>query len=203
MMKRQNSSGMSFLEMMVSITIFMVIVSSIFTVVYTGRLYWRVGTSQIDVQQEARRALSYMAKELQQTRVAFLEGLPTDDAVHAWATFRIPQDNDGDYTVLDSIGQVDEWSNNIAYCLDTANRRLIRLLSKNQLDNPMSVCLCQDGSQANCTGKVLANNVNSLGFIRRSGAPKLIEISVGTNKNIPGSNELVNFTLKTWIKVKN
>ncbi len=184
---------MSFLEMMVSIVIFTIIVGSIFTVTYTGRLYWRVGTSQLDIQQQARQAVSFMAKELKQTRagtgmvgggasVAILEGLPTDDQPHTSVTFRIPFDIDNNGTVLNASGNVVDWSDKITYSL--VNNQILR-------------------SVAGGGTKVLANNVSSLQFTRESGAPQLIEIKVITSKNIPGTTQPVTYTLSSWVHLEN
>lgn len=187
---------MSFLEMMVSVAIFTVIMASIFTVIYTGRLYWRVGTSQVDVQQEARKAMAFMAKELRQTRagtgrvaggpaVAILENLPADDNTHASVTFRIPQDTNGDGNVLNTDGQVVEWSDRITYSL--VGTQIIR-------------------STDTGPNKVLANSINSvngLQFTRSSGAPSLIRIRISASKTIPGTGEVVNFALSTWVKLEN
>jgi len=177
----------------VSIAIFTVIMSSIFTVIYTGRLYWRVGSSQIDAQQQARQAISYMAKELRQTRagtgrvgggaaVAILENLPTDDNPYTSVTFRIPQDTTGDGNVLDSNGWIVEWSDKITYSLN--GTQLIR-------------------STDTGSSKVLANNITTLQFTRSSVAPLLIKIRVVSNKVIPGTGENVNVPISTWVRLEN
>lgn len=193
-MKRlKNSLGMSFLEMMVSVAIFTVIMSSIFTVIYTGRLYWRVGSSQIDAQQQARQAVAYMAKELRQARagtgrvgggspVAILENLPADDNAYTFVTFRIPQDTNGDGDILDSNGWVVEWSDKITYSL--AGTQLIR-------------------STDTGATKVLANNISTLQFTRSSTSPLLIKIRVVSDKVIPGTGETISVPLSTWIRLEN
>ncbi len=186
---------MTFLEMTVSTVIFSIIVASIFTAIYTGRLYWRVGASQLDVQQQARQALSFISKELQQSRpgtgrlcsgcaaVAIIEGLPANDNPYNSVTFRIPQDNNGDGTVLDSDGYVVEWSpDKITYSL--VNDQIIRSTSAG-------------------ASKVLANKIYSLQFIRNSGAPKLITIIVTARKTIEGTSEPVEYTLRSMVQLRN
>ncbi|MEW6009169.1 MAG: type II secretion system protein [Candidatus Omnitrophota bacterium] len=188
------NNAMTFLEMAVSMVIFSIIVASIFTAIYTGRLYWRVGSSQLDVQQQARQALSFMYKELQQSRsgtgqlcsgcsaVAIIEGLPADDNVHTSVTFRIPHDNNGDGAVLDSSGYVVEWSDKITYSLN--NEQIIR-------------------STNTGSTKVLANKINSLQFIRNSGAPRLITIIITARKIIEGTSEPVEYTLRSMVQLRN
>jgi len=165
--------------MMVSIAIFTVIMSSIFTVIYTGRLYWRVGSSQVDAQQQARQAISYIVKELRQSRagtgrvsgggpVAILEDLPADDSAHNSVTFRIPQDTNGDGNFLNVDGQIIDWSNKITYCLDNTKSQLIRLYY-NQVFSAERLHLSGCGP-GELRGKVLANSINSLQFTRSSGA---------------------------------
>ena len=186
---------MSFLEMMVSLAIFTVIMSAIFTVIYTGRLYWRVGSSQVDVQQQARQAITYMSKELRQTRtgtgkvggvtVPILKyqgsAFPADDAARTSIKFRIPQDTNGDGNVLDTYGSITEWSDEITYSL--SGTQLIR--------------------STNTSTKVLANSISSLQFTRSSTSPSLIRIRVVAIKTIPGTGETVNVTLSNWVKVEN
>lgn len=178
--------------------IFTVIVAAIFTVIYTGRIYWRVGTSQLDIQQQARQALAFMEKELRQSRpgtgrvhgeiVPIIPNLPADDRLdHYQVTFHIPFDSNGDGTVLSSgtgIVEIVDWSNPITYYLD--NKKIIRSLST-------------DGTST----RVLANNINSLQFIRQSSAPEIIDIIIGGNKTIPGTRDVISFTLRGRVILKN
>ncbi len=214
MRKIFKESGMSFLEIVVSMVIFSVILASVFTVVFTGRLYWRVGTSQLDVQQAARRAISSISKELRQTRggtgrvgggspVAILEDLPADDNPYTSVTFRIPEDTTGDGIVVDSSGHIVEWSDKITYCLNNSDEQIIRLTENT------SPCVCVPPYD-NCSVSVLANNVkpddgsdSGLKFIRASSAPQLIEIIITTRKTIPGSDEVIEFTVRSWVRLRN
>jgi type II secretory pathway pseudopilin PulG len=196
---------MTFLEMTISIVIFTIIVASIFTTIYTGRLYWRVGTAQLDVQQEAREGLADMAKELRQSRagtgrvgggtpVAILKGVPADDNWYNSVTFRIPMDTNGDGNVLNSSGQIVDWSEEITYCRNTSTNQIIRLWQNT------SPCSCST-PYTNC--RVLANNTYNLEFKRASGAPNLIQMRVTTRKNIEGTTEPIEYVVRTWARLKN
>lgn len=202
------NSGMSFLELMVSMAIFSVIIASTFTAIFTGRLYWRVGTAQLDVQQQARQAISYMVKELRQTRngdgnvgggspVAILENLPADGNSYTSVTFRIPQDTDNNGTVLNVSGQIVDWSEKTTYCL--VNNQIIR--QEKDSASPLD-CVCEALTDK-CKVKVLANNVNTLLFSRSAAAPALITIEVTARKNIKGATENIDFILSSQVKLRN
>ncbi|MBU2541036.1 MAG: prepilin-type N-terminal cleavage/methylation domain-containing protein [Candidatus Omnitrophica bacterium] len=210
--KHLKNKGMSFLEIVVSLAIFSVILTAIFTVLFTGRLYWRIGTTQLDVQQQARQAISFIAKELRQTRagtgrvaggpaVAILENLPADDTAYTSVTFRVPQDGDGDGIVVNAGGQVVEWSDKITYCLNSTDGQIIRLIQDT------TPCECP-APYTNC--RVLANNMKpddgvdpGLKFIRPSSAPKLIEVIITARKIIVGSSEPIEFVIRSWIRLRN
>lgn len=214
MNKLLKEKAMTFLEMTISVAIFSIIVASIFTAVYTGRLYWKVGTSQLDAQQQARLAISFIAKELRQGRatpgqvdgvtVDVLENLPADDAWHSYRDsalfranplrFRIPQDTDANGIVLNASGAVVDWSEEITYCLDITNNQIIRLW---QITSP---CSCQ-APYTNC--RVLANYAYNLEFKRESDHPKIIQVRLTTRKNIEGTTEPVEYVITSWIRLRN
>ncbi len=62
--------GVTLVEVLVAIFISMVIFSALFMVLNMGELQNRMGSTRIDVQQEVRRAMDWMVKDLRQTQGA-------------------------------------------------------------------------------------------------------------------------------------
>ena len=119
--------GMTLLEAIVAIVIFAIIITATYLVLIVGNRSWYSTDVTAEIRQEVVRALLKMQIELVQTRPS-----RTSIAVGHSAnsiTFSLPQDRDGDGTVLNSLGQI-EWSDNITYSRDGQNR-IIRTVAAN------------------------------------------------------------------------
>ncbi len=64
---RENRQGFTLIELMVVITVFLIIISSIFAVLVGGKRAWFISEAQIDINNDARRAIQRMTQELSQT----------------------------------------------------------------------------------------------------------------------------------------
>ena len=62
--------GFTLVELMVVIVIFTIIVAGIFGVLYVGKENWYTGTTQIDLQEETRKAMRAIVKELRESGFA-------------------------------------------------------------------------------------------------------------------------------------
>lgn len=62
-------AGLSLVELLTVMLIFSLITIALFTVLAVGRRSWQIGTAQIEVQQEARRAMDSMIRELRAASV--------------------------------------------------------------------------------------------------------------------------------------
>lgn len=56
--------GLTLIELMVVLLIFTIVFSAIFAILTVGRSSWQIGNMQIQVQQEARRAMEAMTRQL-------------------------------------------------------------------------------------------------------------------------------------------
>jgi hypothetical protein len=100
-----------------------------------------------------------MENELRKTRAAQIDiGSGTSSPT---LTFRIPNDNDGNGTVLNSTGQI-EWSNTITYARNGANQ-----ITRTVSDGPTTI---------------IANNVTNLLFTRPAIPPNLLQIDMVVQK---------------------
>lgn len=170
--------GLTLIELVIVIFLFSIILAAIFGALATARTSWKAGGSQLSVQQEGRRGLNAITRELRQARLSTITGVPTDGTDYSSITFQIPE------TISES-GTV-TWSSNIQYSVGGLNSaQLIRT---------------QDGNQ-----RVLANNISSLGFSRNVLTPDTAHISITVQKNtFPGfSASQSNITLNSEVKVRN
>lgn len=176
-MKRKGLRGLTILEVMITIFIFSLIIAAIFGIMTQSRLSFYIGNTKIEVQQEIRKAITVMNKELRQTTTSKIVGVPVDGNYYNTITFKIPQDRDGDGDVIDSFGNI-EWSDEISYSL--INGQIIRNAT--------------DGNPP-----ILANNIIRLLFRRRN--PKILEITVEAKKKaLIGPESSANLTTQVTLR---
>lgn len=152
--------GFSLVEVMVTILIFSLIFAAVFMLLTGGEASWYTGDVQIELNQEIRKALLTVNKELRQTASSVISDVPADGDYYTSITFRIPEDIDGDGDVISAIGTI-EWSDNINYSLN-ANNQIIRSVS----GTPQAV---------------LANNISELTFTRPN--PRVVQIYIKARKS--------------------
>lgn len=175
-MKNKNS-GLSLIESIVSIFIFSIILACVFSALASARNSWKSSSAQVSVQQEARRGMAAMIRELRQANLSAITDVPADGMNYNSITFQIP-------VTITATGTT--WSNNIQYYIGGLNgAQLLRT---------------QDGSQ-----RVMANNISSVVFNRPVSAPETINIGITTQLNtFPGFTGIQSsLTLNSEVKVRN
>jgi prepilin-type N-terminal cleavage/methylation domain-containing protein len=150
--------GFTLLEILVALSIFTLLILTIFGVMDLGRASWFTGSTVVDVHQEIIKSFMTMEKELRNTRPA--EVSLTSGTSSASITFKIPQDTDGDGDALDASGRI-EWSGNITYALN----------SSGQITRTASGAV-----------SILANNIVSLQFTRPVASVDIIQIDITAAK---------------------
>jgi len=173
-------SGFTLAEVMVTVFIFSLIFTAVFMILSGGRASWYTGDAQMTVDEEVRRPLLTIDRELRQTRASEISGVPADNNFYANITFNVPFDRDGDGSVIDSLGNI-EWSDNINYALN-GNKQIVR-------------------STASGTS-ILANNISSLQFRRLSGSPNVIQIYITALKTAV-SGRILQSNIMSSIKIRN
>lgn len=151
--------GFTFIEALVSAVIFSLIFGVIFSTMNQGLVSWRIADVNIEVQQDLRRALMAMERQLRQTRSSQVS-IAANDIYYATITFKVPQDTDGDGDAIDASGNI-EWSGNITYSLN-ADSQLVRTDALGNM--------------------ALANNITNLQFRRLSGNPAVIQMALTAQK---------------------
>lgn len=173
----KKTKGLTLIEIIIVVALFSILLAAVFTALATARTSWKSGGSQLSVQQEARRGLGSMVRELRQARLSTIAGVPANGTAYASITFQIPQ------TISESSTT---WSTNIQYSLGGLNSsQLIRT---------------QDGNQ-----RVLANNISGLSFSRAASKPETMNISITSQKNtFPGFSIIKsNITFNSEVTVRN
>ncbi|PIW67362.1 MAG: hypothetical protein COW10_06070 [Candidatus Omnitrophica bacterium CG12_big_fil_rev_8_21_14_0_65_42_8] len=173
----RNDKGFTLLEIIIAVFLFSIISAAIFSVLATAKNSLSAGESQISVQQACRNGLDSMIRELRQTGVSTITGVPANGTNYSSITFQIP-------TAIAAAGIT--WSSNIQYALGGLNgAQLLRT---------------QSGSQ-----KVLANNISALSFNRSTANPNVVNISVTAQKNtFPGFTAMQStITFNSQVRLRN
>ena len=194
MMMKGFRTGFTLIELMVVILIFSIIVAAIFGVLTMGRQSWQTGTTQVQLQQETRKAMDWMVKEIRPAKLISISG--------SSIKFKVPIDEDiidttVDNDVLDVNGDI-EWGANdgindrldwtIEYSLSISNGQTLRKVFDNASIEQINL------------RKVLANKIIMLSFNSVSAS----EISVGITAQkdaIPGRTMQSN--LQSQITLRN
>ncbi|MFH1782841.1 MAG: prepilin-type N-terminal cleavage/methylation domain-containing protein [Candidatus Omnitrophota bacterium] len=147
--------GFTLLELMIVLAIFTVIMGSIFTALSIGKNSFYTGSVQVEMQQEARKGLDRMVKELRQTNNFVIPSLPADDIFYNTITFRLPVTDVNGYT---------NWTSDVTYSLGGLNGTQLLRMTVNGTE-------------------ILANNINSIQFRRTTSTPNVIDIRIQAVKN--------------------
>lgn len=172
--------GFSLIEALITLVIFSLIFIAMFSIMNQGLKTWHIADINIEVQQDARRAVMAMERQLHQTRTSQI-AQPANGTYYTTLSFKLPQDTDGDGDLINSTGNI-EWSNFITYSRNGSNQ-LIRTNS--------------DGSIS-----VLAQNITNLQFRRYSGNPKVIEITI-TARKATAADKSSQVNIISLVKVRN
>mgnify|MGYP000860864176 CR=1 FL=1 len=153
-------------EILVAFSIFTLLTIGVFQVMSVGKNFWFTGDISMELRQEIIKTFMKMENELRKTRPAQITlGSGTSSSM---LTFRIPNDNNGNGTILDASGNV-EWSNPITYALNDANQ----------------ITRTTSGSTT-----ILANNIISLQFTRPMTPLNLLQIDIVVGKKAATNRQL-------------
>lgn len=176
-------AGFSFVELMVVTGIMALISGVLVAALRMGQQSWQVEEARMTVSMELRRGIDAMSRELASSQSGQLIGVPADGAWYPSVTFAVPQDLNGDGTVLDSNGVL-EWSPPVLYSLGgTGGSQILR-------------------TQNNAT-RVLANGVTTLRFRRQAATPTVVEISMTVLRGVNTGDFTNQGTLTTRVRLRN
>jgi prepilin-type N-terminal cleavage/methylation domain-containing protein len=114
--------GFTLIEMLVASLIMGVITVALSVVMSLGQRSFFTGDVAIGLREQTIRAVMAMDKEISKTRPSRTN--LTIGASSNTITFSVPQDNNADGSIVDSMGNI-EWSSSITYALN-GERQIIR-----------------------------------------------------------------------------
>jgi len=166
------------IELLFVSIIFTLLIIGVFQVMDVGRGAWFTGDAAIELRQEIIKTFMKMERELKETRPAQISlGSGTQGAS---LTFKIPQDIDGDGTILDSSGNI-EWSANIVYALNGSNQ----------------ITRTTSGATT-----IISNDVTALLFTRPSTPVDILQIDVSVSK-ATATNKILQDSGEISVKMRN
>lgn len=177
-------SGFTLVEIIVTAFILVIIIGALIAVLNIGNFSNSISTAKLELQQDVRRTIDWIVKDLRQTQrtkltvineagssVLFVDLV--NNEIFTDPQFRICQDHDGTNVI---------WSSNqIGYTFDALNHKVIRTDSA--------------GSQS-----WAFNNISNLEF-RKIGMD-MLSITVSGEKTVRG-NIKPTYTLQTEVKLRN
>lgn len=168
-MRNYFPKGLTLVEVMVVIFTFTVVLGAIYGVLTAGRQSWFTNTAEVELQQEVRRGMDWIAKELRRSgsSVITIGGGGTN------ITLRVPVDWDNDGDVLDDSGDV-EWG-----AESNLNWYIIYSLNNGQV---LREVFNDVGIEQVNLERVLTNNVSVLSFTAVSASE--IRIDVTAEKDV-------------------
>ncbi len=156
----KKKNGLTLIEMMIVLVIFVLIGEAIAYILSSGEGAWYMSDAKIVATQEGRRAMSAVIREIRQSAPAEITNCPADGQWYlAQINFAIPVDLDGDGDVLDASENI-EWSA-VSYST-TAQLQIQR--------------------QSGGTNSILCNNLLNVYFRRQAATPDVLEVALWTQK---------------------
>ncbi len=178
------NKGFSLVEILVVTFILVIVITALLITLNTGDLTNKIGSARLEVQQEVRRAMDWMVRDLRQTnrvKLEVLDQLGTRKQFNLLAngeTFSEPLFN----ICTDYIDLSVQWSaNQIGYAFDNINKTITR-------------------TDYGTTQVWQFNNIDSLTFKKIS--LNLLRITVSGKKTARGSIEPT-FALEEEVKLRN
>ena len=155
--------GFTLIEVLMAVGILGIV--SLVVVAFLGstRSTWAEGSGQVVLSSQLRQAMDRISRELVQCPVGQIDQPDADGQWSDTVVFRIPEDQDGDGSVLDENGNIVEWSNWIRYLLNGEENRLERRMTTG-IPDPLFLT------------QTMASRMTGLEFRRQGGTPDVVEI---------------------------
>jgi prepilin-type N-terminal cleavage/methylation domain-containing protein len=157
---RRNIHGVTLIEMMIVLVIFVLIGEAIAYILSSGEGAWYTSDARLVATQENRRAMSAVIRELRQSAPDEIFNCPADGQWYmTQINYSVPTDVDGDGDVLDALENI-EWQP--VSVQTTAQAQLTR--------------------QSGGVNTVLCNNIMRIYFRRQAATPDSVDVVLWTLK---------------------
>ncbi|MBM3252768.1 MAG: hypothetical protein FJZ16_00755 [Candidatus Omnitrophica bacterium] len=186
-----DNKGAGIIEIAITMVIFLILIGMLYGAISSNRVTVNEAQDKVKLQQEARKTLDRLEKELRASRNSLVTISPTNDSV----TFQVPVDWDSDGDVVDAIGAV-EWGAEgnlnwtIQYLLGGINNQQI-------LKRVFNTAGIQQG-----TDTVIANDIGSFQITRQIAQPNRIIINLTAQRTTLDQRTL-SFNAGTEILLRN
>lgn len=197
------NSGFTFIEVMITLLVFSIISLTLWAVLSTGKHSWHRGVTQIELQQETRKAMDRITKELRQSGSTHM----AISGAGTVLTFQVPVDWDNDGDIVDDDGNI-EWGAD-----DTKDWAIQYFLNNNRQLLRRTLDAYPNGNQTGAD-KILANNIrsdtpppngpNALMFTDEFPAAPLTVIGIEVSAQKPAiPGQLLQATLQSQVTLRN
>ena len=85
----KNNRGLTLVEAMVTAMIFALIAGGVYTAGIAGERSWQANKVQVELQQDLRKAMEWMIKDLRITKSSAILDVPADDIWYSSITFKL------------------------------------------------------------------------------------------------------------------
>ncbi len=179
--------GFTLMEILVVTGISALLMSLAVTLLLSSQRVWLQGAGEAVVSTELRKAFDRMSRELSNSPVDQIQSPPADGRWYTSILFRIPQDQNGDGSVLNANGNIAEWSTWVRYLRGGTNgNNLIRRLS----------------TAPTYTEDLIGYHVTDVEFRRQAATPDMVEIQVTAAASLDG-RRTVSQSMSSRVKLRN
>lgn len=170
---KNKKKGFTLVEILVVTGVLGIIAASVLVVAVSWQRSWNISKVQMDVQSQARRAISEIAEELSQTSQSKVSISVAGDVI----TFQLPNDDyaEGEFT----------WGDQIQYSLISGPAGISQLLRTNLTTTQT---------------EVLANYINGIQFTLTG---SIVGMQVTVNKTPQGGEAPVTMQLDSQVSLRN
>lgn len=183
-------AGFSLAELLVVVALFSVLSAGIVLTLFSAQRSWTVGSGETVLTLELRRALDSISRELVESQPARVQQPAANGLWGNAIIFRVPQDRNGDRSVLDANGQIAEWSNDITYQQDGRSNACTRT----QVNDP--------GLEPRTFLSTVANHITQVQFRRQAATADIVEIQM-TASTINEMGQVFSRNMATRVKLRN
>ncbi len=167
--------GFSFVEIMVVVLISSFMIAGLYTILGTGKSSWEINRDRLEVQQEIRKGMDWMRRDLRQAGVTTITNVPANGTWYTTITFQTPSG-------VNAAG-VATWNPAVTYSRGgTGNQQLLRTVGG--------------------VSRIISQDINTLQFRRTAADPNVISISVQAQKNTP-QHGLISITVTSQERMRN
>ena len=159
----RNNRGLSLVEVLVTMFIFLFVAGAIYTLTIVGNDIWMANKTRIELQQELRKGMDWMIYELRAAGPSSILDVPADGSWYSSITFKTPSGV--------SSGSISWNATSVQFILGGTNgQQLQRIFG---------------GST-----KLLASNITAVQFRRQVASSDILEVSLQAQNTAPGSAAL-------------